>query len=270
MRFPVSRFQKDLEEEILSGVQGKTREILDFLINDPEINHLQEYANIVSINRLGYNDHGPVHARIVAKNALLILNLLKGKVETSLEKEKLGSFEDSTILILISAFCHDLGMSMGRVSHERNSVILAGPMIERILKKFYDDPNLALIYKSMVFEIIMGHMGNFDVTSIEAGVLLVSDGCDMTKGRARIPYVLQKKPTVGDIHKYSAMSIHRVDINNGDKPNKPVKITVEMDESAGVFQIEEVLLGKVDKSSIKKYIQIVAKLKSGKELLYLG
>ncbi len=268
MRFPVSRFQKQLEKEMLASVTGKVQETLDLLIKDKELNHFQEYANIVSINRLGYNDHGPVHARMVARNSLDILNLIENKIETSLEEEKLGTFEDSTILILIAGFCHDIGMAMGRKSHERNSIIIGTEIIERILFKLYDDKNKALIYKAMVFEAILGHMGDFNVTSIEAGVILVSDGCDMSKGRARIPYVLQKKPTIGDIHKYSAMSINKVIIGPGDE-ERPIKITVDMEDKAGVFQIEEVLYGKVSKSSIKKYIHIVAQLKDGTELLYL-
>ena len=135
MRFPVSRFQKHLEKEMLASVTGKIQEALDLLIKDQELNHFQEYANIVSINRLGYNDHGPVHARMVARNSLDILNLLENKIETSLEEEKLGTFEDSTILILIAAFCHDIGMAMGRKSHERNSIIIGTEIIERSHEK---------------------------------------------------------------------------------------------------------------------------------------
>ena len=47
------------------------------LVNDPLVGSIQNYANVVSIQRLGYNDHGPVHARIVALNCLrhrLLLN----------------------------------------------------------------------------------------------------------------------------------------------------------------------------------------------------
>ena len=47
MRFPVSKFQKDLEREILGMVEGKPKEVIQSLIDHPEINHLQEYANIV-------------------------------------------------------------------------------------------------------------------------------------------------------------------------------------------------------------------------------
>ncbi|MDD3625716.1 MAG: phosphohydrolase [bacterium] len=267
MKFPVSKFQKNLEKQLIESSTGKVREVFQYLIDNEELNHLQEYANIVSINRLGYNDHGPVHARVVAKNAFTLMKLLENKVPTSLQNEHLGSFEDSTIVLLISAFCHDLGMTMGRHDHERNSIIIGSNCIEEILNRFYTDNYYVMILKAMVFETIIGHMGEFDVSSIEAGVLLVSDGCDMTKGRARIPYAMQTKPTIGDIHKYSAMSINQVHIEPGDD-KLPIKITVDMDDKAGIFQIEQVLYPKVIKSSIKKYIQIIARLKDGTELPY--
>lgn len=40
------------------------------LQNNQEIDAIQNYANIVSIGRLGLNDHGPVHMKIVCRNAL--------------------------------------------------------------------------------------------------------------------------------------------------------------------------------------------------------
>lgn len=61
---------------------------------------------------------------------------------------------------------------------------------------------------------------------------------------------------VGDIHKYSAASIEKVTIEEGS--NKPVKITVSMSESVGLFQIEEVLFPKIDSSPMKKYIELYA------------
>ena len=36
-------------------------EAYHLLRDDPEIAALQDYSNVVSIKRLGYNDHGPVH-----------------------------------------------------------------------------------------------------------------------------------------------------------------------------------------------------------------
>ena len=65
------------------------------LLTDTELEAMQNYANSVSIKRLGYNDHGPVHMRTVAKNAIQMLTLLrKAGIQTSLETEEAGTFED--------------------------------------------------------------------------------------------------------------------------------------------------------------------------------
>ena len=51
-------------------------EIVKYLFADEELQEMQEYANNVSIKRLGYNDHGPVHMKQVASNSIKMLNIL--------------------------------------------------------------------------------------------------------------------------------------------------------------------------------------------------
>ena len=71
-----SRKEELLEEEILKKLSGKPLQITEYLLNDKETRALQEYANVVSIKRLGYNDHGPVHMRKAALNSILMVTLL--------------------------------------------------------------------------------------------------------------------------------------------------------------------------------------------------
>ena len=51
-------------------------EMVKYLFADEELQEMQDYANSVSIRRLGYNDHGPVHMRQVVGNAIKMLNIL--------------------------------------------------------------------------------------------------------------------------------------------------------------------------------------------------
>ena len=60
-------------------------------------------------------------------------------------------------------------------------------------------------------------MATHPIHSVEAGIILIADGCDMTKGRARIPLEIPSKPAEGDIHKYSANSIEKVKIGRGNE-----------------------------------------------------
>lgn len=270
----------NLEEKILDSLlpeklNGETipYEVAKILIDDPEIAEIQNYANHVSIVRLGYNDHGPVHMRTVARNCIKMMKILhEANIETSLEKEKIGTFTDSLTAVLLASFMHDLGMTVGRQDHELYSVIIAFPIIDRILKQVLkDDLQRRIVIRSVAMEGIVGHMGTHKIHSLEAGMILIGDGCDMTKGRARIPIALFNGAKVGDIHKYSANSIEKVKIFNGLESDraqelkseanseiKPICIEVEMSSEVGFFQIEEVLIQKINSSPVRPYISLYA------------
>lgn len=245
--------------------------VLKSLVSDPEIQAVQDYANDVSIVRLGYNDHGPVHMRTVTFNALQMLEILyKAKIPTSLQNEKDGSFADSVTAVILASFMHDFGMTIGRQDHELYSSILALPIINRILEfQLPGDQHLKrrVIIRSLAMEGIIGHMGTRKIHSIEAGLILIADGCDMTKGRARIPILLNAEPSVGDIHKYSANSIEKVEISSGAE--KPIRIQITMSAEVGFFQIEEVLLQKINASPAKQYIELLAGVEGNQMKQYL-
>ena len=234
--------------------------VVQLLIDDAEVQAIQDYANTVSIVRLGFNDHGPVHMRTVCRNALKMLKIFyQAKIQTSLEKEQSGTFADSVTAVILASFFHDFGMTVGRQDHELYSAIIGQPVVNSILKKVLpeekDLKRRVTIY-AMAMEGIIGHMGTRKIHSVEAGIILVADGCDMTKGRARIPMEINTKPSVGDIHKYSANSIEKVKILAGEE--KPIKVEVHMSAVAGFFQIEEVLLQKISCSPIKDFIELYA------------
>jgi metal-dependent HD superfamily phosphatase/phosphodiesterase len=207
--------------------------------------------------------------RTVALNAVIMMGLLrKAGIPTSLEAEECGTFEDSLTAVLVAAILHDLGMSVGRQDHEIHSTYLSYPIMDRILKAIYPgDVSRQVMVRSLALEGISGHMGNRTIHSLEAGVILVADGCDMKKGRARIPMALAGSPKVGDIHKYSANSIEDVRIQAGQE--KPIRIDVLMSSEVGLFQIEEVLLGKIAASTAKKYIELYAQVNNEKPKRYL-
>ncbi|MDA3812706.1 MAG: phosphohydrolase [Candidatus Cloacimonetes bacterium] len=260
-----SVIQINFEKKIIDRLKGKPLDVMEYIISDKEIQVLQDYANIVSIKRLGYNDHGPVHMRKAALNAILMFDLLtQAEIKLNLEKEHIGTAEDSKIAILIAAMIHDIGMTVSRQGHEFMSVNLAMPIIEKILEQFYhSDINKKVIMRSLIIECIFGHMATQAIHSLEAGLVLIGDGCDLEQGRSRISSLLSEQPRVGDIHRYSSTGIERVNIIKGEK--KPIQIKVDMSESVGFFQVEEVLFPKIKSSPVKRYIELYAGVK-GKEL----
>ncbi|MDR0399641.1 MAG: phosphohydrolase [Treponema sp.] len=248
---------------------GKALELAALVLGDPEIQALQDYANSVSIKRLGYNDHGPVHVRTVALNALIMMGLLRDAgIPASLEREDSGGFEDSLMAVFLAALFHDSGMSIGRQDHELHSCYLAYPIMDRLLTQVFPrSMEKRVTIRSLALEGISGHMGNRTIHSLEAGVLLVADGCDMWKGRARIPMALSERPKVGDIHQYSANSIEDVKIGKGKE--KPIRIDISMSSEVGLFQIEEVLLQKIAASTAKPYIELYARVNQNQPKRYL-
>jgi metal-dependent HD superfamily phosphatase/phosphodiesterase len=256
-----------IEKKIIEQLpaDGNARKVASILVEDAEVQQMQEYANTVSIVRLGYNDHGPVHMRTVTRNAVMMLNILHDAgIKTSMENENSGTIDDSLCAVILAAFLHDLGMAMGREDHELFSMTLAKPIIERTLDAVFPDSlDKRVAIRSVAFEGIIGHMATRRINSIEAGLILIADGSDMEKGRARIPMVLNTEPRAGDIHKYSANSIEHVHIERGDP--KPIRVSVEMSSDVGFFQIEEVLLPKVNMSPAKQFIELYAGIE-GKEI----
>ena len=230
------------------------------LRNNQEIAAIQDYANMVSIGRLGLNDHGPVHMKTVCCNALKMLSILHtAGIQTSLEKENIGTFADSVTAVMLASLLHDSGMTIGKKGHELYSGIISYSIIEKVLSQLLPENSNILrrtIIRSIAMEGIIGHMATHPIHSIEAGIILISDGCDMTKGRARIPLEIPSKPTEGDIHKYSANSIEKVKIEQGD--DRPLKIEIHMKAEVGFFQVEEVLIPKIQSSPAKNLLELYA------------
>jgi metal-dependent HD superfamily phosphatase/phosphodiesterase len=89
---------------------------------------------------------------------------------------------------------------------------------------------------------------------MEAGITKVADGVDMAEGRARMPYRQGKY----DIHALSALAIRRVEVTRGEPKKTPIRIIVDMDNEAGIFQVEEVLGKKIKTSSIAHLVEVEA------------
>jgi metal-dependent HD superfamily phosphatase/phosphodiesterase len=258
-----------LERVIRKRLSGVPLAAVEAVFSDPEVRVMHDYANVVSIKRLGFNDHGPVHMRKAALNAIIMFDLLsEAGIPMNLEKEGIGTREDSLVAVILASLLHDLGMTVAREKHELLSVVFAMPIVERILLQLYpDQPEHRIILRSTVIEGIVGHMATQKIHSLEAGLVLVGDGCDMEHGRARIPSMLNITPRVGDIHRYSSNSVQKVNIIPGEE--KPIRIAVEMSEAVGFFQIEEVLFPKIASSPVKPYIELLAGVSGQEALRYL-
>jgi hypothetical protein len=230
-----------------------------------EDNAIQSYlkmANIMAVNRLHYNDHGVTHSRITAGSGLEMLNILVEKgVLPSVIKDKNGGIEDVKLIVLFGAYLHDIGNAVHRSMHHLHGCIIANPILDRILPKIYHDPQKLIQIKEEIIHTIFSHDESIQSLTIESGVVGVADGTDMAEGRARIPYKTGKV----DIHSLSALSIKSVEIIKGSEKERSIQILVNMENPAGVFQIEEVLNKKIATSGIQEFIRVIA-LQDGREI----
>ncbi len=247
----MDNLERSLDNEIIERLDGSERllKAYDYLRTKPEIRGLLDMANIVLVQRLKFNDHGLTHALITTRNSLKILDILGSELVVT---EDWRSFEDSKLIVMVASFLHDIGNSIHREEHELLSVFLARPFIEEILREAYVDREKSVKVASMIYEAIMCHMGRYRPTSIEAGVVATADGCDMEKERARLPFKMGKH----DIHKYSALAVEKVDLLKGRE--KPLRIEVHMKDPSGTFQIQEILMKKIEGTNFEKFVEIYA------------
>jgi len=73
----------------------------------------------------------------------------------------------------------------------------------------------------------------------------------MTKGRGRAAFDLGKV----DIHSVSALAVDAVEIRDGG--DLPIEIAVYLSNSAGIFQVQEILARKVVVTPLKDRVRIV-------------
>lgn len=238
---------------------ARLKKIVEEVRKDVELQTLWRCSNIMAIDRMGYTDHGPTHVKIVANCALQLLRILvKRGITPSIVKHYNMKNEDAEIVVFLGAIFHDLGMTVTRRKHEQFSAMLAQKFIDKMLHTVYSESERTIICSEVLHAIVSHERPNKPLT-IEAGIVGVADALDMEEGRARIPFEAGKV----DIHAVSALSIQRVTIQEGKE--KPVTIKITMSNSAGVFQIDQLLKPRIENSGLQNYIHVIAEITGEKE-----
>ena len=223
---------------------------------------LQTYwrcANVMAIDRMGFTDHGPTHVKIVANLALRLLRILVDKkVKPSIVKDYKMKNEDAEVVVVMGAILHDLGMTVTRNDHEKYGVLIAREVIENCLEHIYSDEERAVMSSEILHAVVCHERPNNPLT-IEAGIVGIADALDMEAGRARIPFQSGKI----DIHAVSALSIEKVEISEEGK--KPITIKIRMSNSAGIFQIDELLKPRIENSGLQQYFHVLAEITGERE-----
>jgi uncharacterized protein len=193
-----------------------------------------------------------VHIQIVTNIALKLLRqLTKHGIQPAMVTDYSMTDDDAEVVVALTALTHCVGMSVHRHGHEDFSLFLAEPKLRELLHGIYTEPDLTVVV-SEVLQGIISHRADGEPLTLEAGILRVADALDMEQGRSRIPF---ERGHVG-IHSLSAAAIEDVAIGDGD--DKPIRIEITMNNSAGIYQVDGLLKAKLRGSGLEPYVEVLA------------
>jgi hypothetical protein len=228
--------------------------LLERVNADEQLKGWWHVANVNAVKRLEINDHSWVHIQIVANIALKLLRqLTKHGVEPAMVRDYGMSRDDAEIVVVLGALLHCVGMAIHREGHEDWSLFLAEPKMRELLDGLYEEPERTVV-NSEVLGAIMSHRDDGQPLTLEAGIVRVADALDMAKGRSRIPFEHGRV----SIHSLSAAAIEAVTIKDGERT--PILIEINMNNSSGVYQVDELLKAKLRGSGLEPYVEVIARI----------
>jgi metal-dependent HD superfamily phosphatase/phosphodiesterase len=228
------------------------RTVIDRVNRDDQLKGWWHVSNVNAVVRMGINDHSWVHIQIVTNIALKLLRqLTKHGVEPAVVSDYGMSRDDAEVVVALTALTHCVGMAVHRKGHEDFSLFLAEPKLRELLDGIYAEPELTVVV-SEVLQGIISHRSDGEPLTLEAGILRVADALDMEQGRSRIAF---ERGRVG-IHSLSAAAIEEVEISDGE--DKPIRISVRMNNSSGIYQVDGLLKAKLVGSGLEPYVEVIA------------
>ncbi len=233
--------------------------LLDAVNADDQVKAWWHVSAVNATRRLGMSDHSWVHIQIVLNIALRLARLLfRRGVTPSIVADFGMSEHDAEVVIAAACLLHCVGMSIHRDDHERFSLFLSADKLGPLLGRAYEEPERTVIVSEALHAII-GHRRQGAPFTIEAGIVRVADALDMARGRSRVPFESGRQ----NIHSLSAYAIEEVKITPGR--DRAVRVEIAMSNSAGIFQIDELLATKLRGSGLEQHIEVIARIEAEHE-----
>jgi len=253
--------QKPVELHLPTRHNQKLAQVVTRINAHQELQTMWRVCNVNAVDRLHMSDHGPVHVQIIANIALRLLRLLGERgVQPNVVRDYGLPANDAEVIVVLGSLLHDIGMSIHRDDHERYSLFLAAPLVKELLTDIYPVPERTVLVSETLHAIIAHRSGGRPLT-LEAGIVRVADALDMAKGRSRIPFQAGEL----NIHSVSAAAIESLEIERGE--TKPIRLRVHMNNSAGIFQLDELLGEKLRGSGLEPYIEVEAHIEGPEKKL---
>ncbi len=231
----------------------KLEKFLEAVNSDKRVGAWWYMAQVTS-QRLEMSDHSWVHVQVVLNIALRVLRLLaKGGIEPAMVADHGMKQRDAEVVVAGGALLHDVGMSIHRADHEAYSLFMVADRLDKLLDGIYKEPERTVVI-SEILHCVIGHRRRGEPYTVEGGVVRVADALDMAQGRSRIPFEAGQF----GIHALSAAAIDNVEIEAGDE--RPVKIEIEMNNSAGIFQVDDLLATKIRGTPLEGHVEVIAEV----------
>lgn len=232
----------------------KLERLLAAVNADEQVKAWWHVAAVNATRRLGMSDHSWIHIQIVLNIALRLSRILfrRGVVPNVVADYGLGE-RDAELVVAAGALFHDVGMIVHRADHEAYSLFLTADKLGALLEDVYDEPRRSIVVAEALHAII-GHRRRGEPFTVEAGIVRVADALDMTSGRSRVPFEAGHQ----NIHSLSAYAIEDVKIVPGRE--RAVRVEIAMSNSAGIFQVDELLATKLRGSGLEGHIEVVARI----------
>ena len=249
------------EVRVRAPTRGNRRleRLLDAVNADPQVKAWWHVSAVNATRRLGMSDHSWVHVQIVLNIGLRLGRLLfRRGVRPSVTVDYGMSERDAEVVIAAGCLFHCVGMSIHRDDHERFSLFLTADRLGELLRDAYEEPERTVIVCEALHAII-GHRRRGAPRTVEAGIVRVADALDMARGRSRVPFEAGHQ----NIHSLSAYAIEEVKISPGR--DRAVRVEIAMSNSAGIFQVDELLATKLRGSGLEEHIEVVARIEAEHE-----
>src|SRR4051794_19707236 len=232
----------------------RLEKLLDAVNSDDQVKAWWHVSAVNATRRLGMSDHSWVHIQIVVNLSLRLARLLfrRGVVPGMVADHGMTE-RDAEVVIAAGALFHCVGMQVHRADHEAYSLFLTADKLGSLLEGVYPEPERSVVVAEALHAII-GHRRRGDPFTIEAGIVRVADALDMARGRSRVPFE-EGRP---NIHSLSAAAIDDVKIEPGQ--DRAVSIEIEMNNSSGIFQVDELLATKLRGSGLEEHVEVVARI----------
>jgi uncharacterized protein len=253
---PIPPREAIAEVRVRAPTRGNRRleRFLEAVNADDHVKALWHVSAVNASRRLDMSDHSWVHIQIVLNIGLRLARILfRRGVVPSVTVDYAMSQQDAEVVIAAGCLFHCVGMSIHRKDHERYSLFLTADKLESLLATAYQEPERTVIVSEALHAII-GHRADGAPFTVEAGIVRIADALDMARGRSRVPFEAGRH----NIHSLSAYAIEEVKISPGD--DRAVRVEIAMSNSAGIYQVDELLAEKLHGSGLEEHFEVVARI----------